>query len=455
MTPDDMSHRTLDAFGSNDRIRPKRVAFLGYNTAGCWTALQVGLERRGVPSDIFGDSDHPFRYGNRVLALPFRARLPLSLARSVKRVRRRLGARVGILEQGLGRLEKPLRNYSGKTFAKHLGKKYSILFVEKSAHLLENPSNVHAIRRYGCAIALVGFGSDFRPAYLDGARNSADVEQDFQSIRATSQKKFLALQFAEGADLTIISFPGAAHFLRQPFVDRERLGFPIVPIRHRVNSASTDKIRVVHAPSNPRVKGSDVVRQVAESLTADHESFEFDFVTGVSRDEAMERLAQADLVVDQMYSDQYAGVLAREALTLGIPVVIGSYDAEWLRSHYGARIPEGIHLIHPDQLHDTLVGMLRNWKDVADGREQRARSFVATDGLDVVTDRWMRAALGNRDPKYLFDPEELDVPLGGFGPLPHLRSLIHGYVEHCGESALHLDDKHQLKQAVLHRGGLE
>lgn len=439
----------------------QRVAFLGYNTAGCWTALQIGFERRKIQSTIFGNKDHPFRYGNSI------ENYPVPLARLLFFSAQVVGTGIRWAERhSLPRIHTALRyaSYFAKSaanavLARHLGRYYDVVFLEEGTGLAFHPRNQRLLQRHGCRVAFVAFGSDFRPAFLNGAR--FPLGSNFESRLSWTKMHGLTASQAEHAfslensGFSIIAFPGGAHFFGKPIVDRELLGFPTVPIRHRVMSVSTHKIRIVHAPSNPRVKGSDVVRRVAESLTQEYASVEFDFVTGVSRDEAMERLAQAHLVVDQMYSDQYAGVLAREALALGIPVVIGSYDSEWLSSHYRNRMPEGIYLIHPDQLHETLVGLLSNWKDLAQRRRQRAQNFASTDGLDLVADRWLRAALGDRDPSFMFDPRSLDVPLGGFGPIAHLRSLIHGYVELFGEEALHLDDKIQLKQAVLRRGGLE
>ncbi|HEY6794018.1 MAG TPA: glycosyltransferase family 4 protein, partial [Kineosporiaceae bacterium] len=76
----------------------------------------------------------------------------------------------------------------------------------------------------------------------------------------------------------------------------------------------------VHAPSNPRLKGTAQVRAVLEPL-ADRGLVEFRLVTGLPPAEAAELVAAADVVVDQLLLGLY-GVLACEAMAGG-KVVLG------------------------------------------------------------------------------------------------------------------------------------
>jgi glycosyltransferase involved in cell wall biosynthesis len=71
----------------------------------------------------------------------------------------------------------------------------------------------------------------------------------------------------------------------------------------------------VHAPSNRAKKGTDAVIAACAELPV-----ELDLVEGVPHDEARERYARADIVVDQL-DVGWHGVFALEAMALGKPVV--------------------------------------------------------------------------------------------------------------------------------------
>src|SRR5262249_23680075 len=72
---------------------------------------------------------------------------------------------------------------------------------------------------------------------------------------------------------------------------------------------------VVHAPSNRGRKGTEYVIEACARLPVDLE-----IVEGLPHDEARERYARADIVVDQLNAGWH-GVFALEAMALGKPVV--------------------------------------------------------------------------------------------------------------------------------------
>jgi hypothetical protein len=85
-------------------------------------------------------------------------------------------------------------------------------------------------------------------------------------------------------------------------------------------------LRVVHAPSAPRIKGTDVIRAELEGL----EGVELRLVSGVPHDEVLAAIRDADVVVDQLNSETY-GVVAIEGMAAGKPVLC-EYDRSKLAS---------------------------------------------------------------------------------------------------------------------------
>lgn len=75
-------------------------------------------------------------------------------------------------------------------------------------------------------------------------------------------------------------------------------------------------LRVLHAPSSRRIKGSDAIEEIVRSL----EGVELTTVTGRPHDEVLRAVAVADVVVDQLNAD-VPGVLPAEAMALEKPVL--------------------------------------------------------------------------------------------------------------------------------------
>ena len=105
----------------------------------------------------------------------------------------------------------------------------------------------------------------------------------------------------------------------------------------------------MHAPSNREKKGTRWVVEACERLPV-----ELDVVEGVRHDEARERYARADIVVDQLNAGWH-GVFALEAMALGKPVVsyLRAELVDRAAAGYGVRLP-----IVP-ATKETLVDALR------------------------------------------------------------------------------------------------
>jgi glycosyltransferase involved in cell wall biosynthesis len=151
-------------------------------------------------------------------------------------------------------------------------------------------------------------GSDIRgknPAELAyGKRADAEIVGSFDALRWVPEAEMIP----PGIDLS-------------PFV-------PVPP---------SDRARpiVVHAPSHRPKKGTDYVIAACEQLPV-----ELDIVERVPHDEARERYARADIIVDQLLAGWY-GIFALEAMALGKPVVtyLKPDAVEQTERHFGTKVP--------------------------------------------------------------------------------------------------------------------
>lgn len=76
---------------------------------------------------------------------------------------------------------------------------------------------------------------------------------------------------------------------------------------------------IVHAPTNPELKGTRHILAAIEKLATKHD-FNFQLIRGLSQDEAIRIYQEADIIVDQLLGGTY-GVFAVEGMALGKPVI--------------------------------------------------------------------------------------------------------------------------------------
>jgi len=197
-------------------------------------------------------------------------------------------------------------------------------------------------------------GSDIRGKSRDelayGKRAGAQIVGSFDALRWVPEAEMIP----PGIDLR--------PFMPVPPSDRER---PIV----------------VHAPSNRAKKGTEYVIAACEQLPV-----ELDIVEGVPHDEARERYARADIVVDQLNAGWH-GVFALEAMALGKPVVtrLKPDVVEQAERAYGTKVP----LVPATK--ETLVDALRPLVESPAVRREvgaASRAYVErVHDIDKIADR--------------------------------------------------------------------
>lgn len=81
------------------------------------------------------------------------------------------------------------------------------------------------------------------------------------------------------------------------------------------------KLRIGHAPSNRKVKGTDIILDALNQLASQGYEFEVVLVEGISNAEAKEKYETIDVLIDQIFAGWYGG-LAVEVMALGKPVLV-------------------------------------------------------------------------------------------------------------------------------------
>jgi glycosyltransferase involved in cell wall biosynthesis len=140
-------------------------------------------------------------------------------------------------------------------------------------------------------------------------------------------------------------------------------------------------VRVVHAALSRRRKGTDAIVAACEEL-----GVELDVVEGVHHSEVSNRIARADVVVDQLNSGWY-GLFAIEAMAHGKPVVGFILDEAARRTEeaFGVELP----ILRTSK--ETLARDLRPLIDSVEERRRRgaaSRAYVErVHDADAMADR--------------------------------------------------------------------
>jgi glycosyltransferase involved in cell wall biosynthesis len=203
---------------------------------------------------------------------------------------------------------------------------------------------------------------------LKAARKKSVFHSVGSDIRGKSPDE---LAYGRLADAQIVGSYDAARWIPEaevvpPGIDLSALE-PVPP-------RADGPLRVAHAALSRRRKGTELVVAACDELGLD-----LDVIENVRHDEVGPRLAQADIVVDQLNSGWY-GLFAIEAMAYGKPVVAYIHDEAAARTAaaFGVDVP----IVRTTK--ETLAADLRPLLESAE--ERRARGAAGRSYVERVHD---------------------------------------------------------------------
>jgi hypothetical protein len=206
---------------------------------------------------------------------------------------------------------------------------------------------------------------------------------------------------------------------------------------------------ILHSPSNPRVKGSNIIREVIQELIDDGMPLELICLHGVSNEEVLKNLKNCDLVVDQLYADIPMGVLGSEAARFAKPCIIAGYLAGEVGAYIRTEDMPPTLYVKPEMLRDAIKELIDNQELLLDlGR--RACDFVSRNwGGDTVAKRYLKLLRGEVLSEWWFDPNEITYANGYGASKDEISNAIAMIVKSYGKYALQVSDKPRLENALL------
>lgn len=188
--------------------------------------------------------------------------------------------------------------------------KFNIWHIHKGFSMFHKAKDLLLAKKLGKKIIIHYRGREIRPEMgLDKL-----PDQIVEKVKRES----------EIADLIFVK-DGQLAELISPYVSRPIVFPNIVRIDHFIPPTDVPsdyyetnrKLRIVHAPSNPKYKGTEYVRLAIKHL---RDRVDYSELTGVSHKEVLHAYWGADIVIDQLLTGTY-GNAALESMALGRCVV--------------------------------------------------------------------------------------------------------------------------------------
>ena len=415
--------------------------FIGpVEVAGVAKGLAKGLAELGADAQVVLSIKHPFAYGgekkNFLLAVwQFLGGLRAAPAQSFLRK-----ALAVVFHRAWGFLVLlwALRTFDAFFFL------YGQTFTGTKIELV-------ILRRLGKKIVFINVGSDFRPPYMDGSVSSpADVVPNIARIAQLAckvkRKILLHEQFAD----FIVSSPSSAHFHQRPLINWFSMGVPATfDLQPPCEPISGARLRVVHSPSNPVVKGSQTICAIIEELIDEGAPLELIRLQGVSNVEVLRQLQQCDFVVDQLYSDIPMAVLGSEAARFAKPCIVAGYLANDVNAYIPEiDVPPSLYVL-PEHLRETIEKLVAD-SDLRRNLGRQAQEFVAQRwACKAVAERYLKLLNGQPQADWWFDPAAITYVGGCGAPLSHTSKLLAMLIDQYGTRALQVSDKPKLEQALV------
>ncbi|MBI38525.1 MAG: hypothetical protein CMF59_02925 [Leptospiraceae bacterium] len=166
------------------------------------------------------------------------------------------------------------------------------------------------------------------------------VEEGYYSKRSDRSKRktirllhsFCGHFYSVNPDLCHV-LPESTKFTPYAHVDPDEWK-PIYPVK------DNRPLKILHAPTHRRVKGTARILEALENLKGRGYSFELELVENLPYSEARKRYEKADVLIDQIYAGWYGG-LAVELMALGKPVAcyIREGDLQFIPERMRAQLP--------------------------------------------------------------------------------------------------------------------
>lgn len=303
------------------------------------------------------------------------------------------------------------------------------------------------LRRLGRTTICVYNGSDTRAPWMSGNFVLGPGKPDVDEMQREARRQLRRLRRLEKSATGFVCHPLSGHFLRRPFYNFLRLGVPCaVSAATSYEPRATGPLRIVHAPTRPLQKGSDIFRSIVQRLRREGHAIDFVELTGRPNHEVLAAIAESDLVLDETYSDTALAGLGAEAAAAGRIAVVGGYGAREVEYFArGSGMPTEF-LAHPDELERVIRRLVESPRARHEGG-RRAQAFLQAEWTPLaVAKRYLRIIQGDAPAEWSVDPSTLTYWQGWGAPEWAIRGAIAATIARHGVAGLEISHNPRLEK---------
>lgn len=335
--------------------------------------------------------------------------------------------------------------------------KYNTFIFSAGNSLLRWNIDLPILKLLNRKVIAVFHGSDTRPPFCDGG--SFTKHLTWRELKKNTYKKSKIINYFQSQGSFIIANPlSSFHYLKKPFINFLAIGLPLDLDKNKENvcekNVSHSSVCILHAPSNPRWKGTEIIRKAVNNLKLKGFSICYVEILNKKNFEVIEALKKCDFVVDQVFSDFPLAGLATEAAWYGKPSIVGGYGLKYLKSILPDDMWPPSKSCHPSQIEQAIEEII-NEKDERNQLGAAAKKFVRTKWkASEVASKYMKIIHGNTCKEWWLYPNNIVYLEGGGLSEEKTKQKIRDIVLQAGPKSLCLGDRPDLERAFLQFAGL-
>lgn len=304
-------------------------------------------------------------------------------------------------------------------------------------------------RLLGKRVVHVFVGTASRPRYLSGyakvvVKAGRVNQKELNRLARRTRRQARRIRSISRHASVVIENPLCGHFHERAFVNWFKLGIPCdvaaLEQQPRITNATPPrvegKVRVLHCPSSPEVKGSAQIQQVVEKLIREGLPIEFRQVTNVPRAQVLHEIAVSDFVVDQLYSDSPLAGFAAEASAFGKAAIVGGYGWQLFSDFLRPEELPPTTTCHPDDLENCIRQLVLDPARRAEAGCQVREFLLRQWSEEVFAEKLARIVSGEIPADWMFSPTQVRYAHGVGLEEIEARRLIGVLVERFGVASL-------------------
>lgn len=315
------------------------------------------------------------------------------------------------------------------------------VFIFGFAATFYNYKELPLLRFFGKKVIYIFHGTDSRAPYLNAVYNERGTKE---TVRATRRIKEKLLKIEKYANY-IISNPSQGHLHERVFINRDYISSPVSCKDCSVSGTKDEKrpLTIVHSPSNKSAKGTSEIRKIITRLRKKGYDFEYIEITNVSNKKVLESMSRADIVIDQLYSDNLLTSISLESACFGKPSIMGGYYSDLIGETYDGKIP--FVFCSPEKFEESLAKLIADKKSRIKIGEEARKFVTAYCSPKKVAENYLILINDNVPQKWFFNPQETSYIYGCGLNKKEVAKNIKKIIEESGTEALELEDKKELQ----------